>query len=137
MPAGGAYSDGSSTSSDPIPRDVFSSSESPNDEIAAADMLSESSNDDIAAAEAFSSSDLNNDNAETADAVSDDSSEGGLGGRILGAILGGRLVVEGESAPSVPSIPGPFTPQYFSTIPSTWLDLASDDEGNNLNNPED
>lgn len=123
--------DSLSSSSDPIPQDVFS--------------LSESSNDDIAAADAFSSSDLDNENLENADVVSDDSSDGGLGGRIMAAILGGQFVAEGDSgvditagtAPSFPLIPGPFTPQYFSNIPSTWLDVASDDEGNNPNDPDE
>jgi hypothetical protein len=104
---------------------IFSSSDTFDDDIAARDIFTSSDIDDnIEAAAVYSDDDDLNIQAE--DVYSDEEIEGALGGRMLGAMLSDRLTIDN----SAPTTSGPFTPQYFSTIPIDWLPVKSDEQGN-------
>lgn len=77
---------------------------------------SESSRDDIQAADAFSSSSSDIENGEGSEIIPDNNLDNG-----------GSLVAV-ETVPSHSSTVGPFTAEFFSTIPGNLLRVASDDE---------
>jgi hypothetical protein len=104
-------------------RDIFTSSDI-DDNIEAAAVYSDDIDDNIEAAAVYSDDDDLNIQAE--DVYSDEEIEGALGGRMLGAMLSDRLTIDN----SAPTTSGPFTPQYFSTIPIDWLPVKSDEQGN-------
>lgn len=79
---------------------------------AAALALSDSDDEDTAFAAAAALCDSDND-------------DGALGGRLLGALVGGQLL---SNIPPIPTIASPFTAQYFSQIPQDWIHPTEGDE---------
>lgn len=134
--------------------DVFSSSESDSDIARPLDIYpssdrdvnldifdSDSNNSRHPAANVFTSSDSDSEVSESADVFH--SHEGnGLEIHALSSILASQLDLvntsHGEDTPedsmaperiaALPVIPGPFTAQFFSNIPGTWMDPPSDGE---------
>lgn len=113
------------------------------DNVAAGDIYSSESDDEdeesnSGAAHVFSSSECDSDDLEAADVyhfTSDD--ESGVDG--VSAVLGEQLIdpglMEGSSqmvstpeARSMPTIPGPFNAQFFSSFPSKWMDAIDGED---------
>lgn len=51
--------------------------------------------------------------------------DGALGGRLLSALLGGQQCSNNRP---IPTIPSPFTAEYFSQIPQDWIHPNEGDE---------
>jgi hypothetical protein len=124
--------------------DTVSSHSDPDlDNVAAGDIYSSESDDEdeeskSRAAHMFSSSECDSDDLEATDIyhfTSDD--ESGVDG--ISAVLGEQLIdpglMEGSSqmvstpeACSMPTIPGPFNAQFFSSFPSKWMDAIDGED---------
>jgi hypothetical protein len=127
---------------------VSSHSDPDSDNVVAGDIYSSESDDEdeesnSCAAHVFSSSECDSDDPEAADVyhfTSDD--ESGVDG--ISAVLGEQLIdpglMEGSSqmvstpkACSMPTIPGPFNAQFFSSFPSKWKDAIDGEDISDAN----